>query len=477
MSFWHYNYGQAVGAADMNLRVEGENCSTTVIWRTLYNQGDQWLQAVIQLGRLTQPFHFSLTKVSLGFFDGVSALDDIYFENCFLPPPVASCEGRDKFHCRDTKACIGRLLVCDCGDGSDEDHCLMDLQSSFENRHCSWTKDIADSFDLTQIQGPTPTSKTRPWKDHTLGSVNGHYLYIEASDQNFQDTAVLLSQTFDSISNDKKPCIFCFYYHMLINFFFRNVLISILVEGTVSDDFNGDIGIDNLSFMDCVLYNGECIYCSISELLSLTFINTKRRLGSLFITSGLITVAETDIIFYFHMAGNGIGTLNVYQVTISDQYLLLLNLTGDQGNYWQRGELLLHAEEDFVVMFEGHAGKGSCPHGYLECQNGKCYRPEQSCDFVNDCEDNTDDKECGTSCNSERGRCGWRNSLADNFDWMLGEGSTTSLRPPIDHTLGDEYGESQTRQLCFVYRESQPMIGRVRFYDRLVGVSRRSVLL
>ncbi|RXM29699.1 MAM and LDL-receptor class A domain-containing protein 1 [Acipenser ruthenus] len=67
---------------------------------------------------------------------------------------------------------------------------------------------------------------------------------------------------------------------------------------------------------------------------------------------------ECKIIFYFHMAGNGIGTLNVYQVTISDQYLLLLNLTGDQGNYWQRGELLLHAEEDFVVMFEGQAGKG-----------------------------------------------------------------------------------------------------------------------
>ncbi|MGH0166302.1 UNVERIFIED_CONTAM: hypothetical protein FKN15_057003 [Acipenser sinensis] len=69
----------------------------------------------------------------------------------------------------------------------------------------------------------------------------------------------------------------------------------------------------------------------------------------------------THIIFYFHMAGNGIGTLNVYQVTISDQYFLLLNLTGDQGNYWQREELLLHAEEDFVVMFEGQAGKGVKP--------------------------------------------------------------------------------------------------------------------
>ncbi|KAK1172073.1 MAM and LDL-receptor class A domain-containing protein 1 [Acipenser oxyrinchus oxyrinchus] len=841
MSFWHYNYGRAVGAADMNLQVEGENGSTTVIWRTLYNQGDQWLQAVIQLGRLTQPFHFSLTKVSLGVFDGVSALDDIYFENCSLPPPAASCEDRDKFHCRDTKACIGRLLVCDlvddCGDGSDEDHCLMDLQCNFENGLCSWTQDTADSFNWTRIQGPTPTSKTGPWKDHTLGTVNGHYLYIEASDQNFQDTAVLLSQTFDStISNDKKPCIFRFYYHMFgqhiyklsvfkrsstetkgellwikygeqSNIWLRETLyltshqpFQILVEGTVGDDFNGDIGIDDLSFMDCVPYNGElpptapttpsgtsnpitahphnctvnqfvcratghCIdlmnrcdfrddcsdksdelncvhpmcdfeggnmygwyqnvmtisskvehafqwftgqgstlhpgeenhrpttdhtlgtpqgwymyadssngeFGQIADLMTPVISQTGPQCKLVFwyhmngVTVGSLQVfskfgnvthevwsqsgsqgnkwrrgevilgirynfeiilrgkrgvsyigdvvvddisfencapllipdrqctanefacankycipkdslcdfkndcgdasdenpficrtfqgrcdfefdfcswrqwhnddfdwllkagstptigsgpptdhtlretsghyiyikstlpqapgnkarisgptisknsKECKIIFYFHVAGNGIGTLNVYQVTISDQYLLLLNLTGDQGNYWQRRELLLHAEEDFVVMFEGQAGKGvkqlisvddilftrecllasssgpteptshppsgSCPHGYLECQNGKCYRPEQSCDFVNDCEDNTDEEECGTSCNFEGGRCGWRNSLADNFDWILGEGSTKSLRPPIDHTLGDETGH-------FVYLEA-----------------------
>lgn len=83
---------------------------------------------------------------------------------------------------------------------------------------------------------------------------------------------------------------------------------------------------------------------------------------------------------------------------------------------------------------------GSCSHGYWQCQNGKCYRPEQSCDFEDNCGDNTDESECGTSCTFENGSCGWQNSLADNFDWVLGVGSPQSLRPPRDHTLGNRTG-------------------------------------
>ncbi|XP_036616414.1 MAM and LDL-receptor class A domain-containing protein 1, partial [Trichosurus vulpecula] len=839
-SFWFYNYGEAVGAAEMQLHVEGTNYSTA-LWRVLYNQGNQWSKAFVQLGRLTQPFYLSLVKVSLRGYDGISAVDDITFENCALPPPAVSCEGPDHFWCRQTKACIHRLLLCDlvdnCGDNSDEAHCTPELYCDFENGLCNWEQDKQDDFDWTRNQGSTSTLNTGPMKDNTLGTVKGHYLYIESSKpQVFQDRAVLLSPILNATNN--QSCIFRFHYHMYGKHIYKLVIyqriwnntrgdmlwqmfgnqgngwkrkalnitstqpFQILVEAAVGDGFMGDIAIDDFSFMDCALYpgnlpmnltppsttltpvtlpphnctddefvcrsNGHCIekiqkcdfrsncpdesdeafcvmeFCSFEngnlcgwyqpELMkriqavntfrwglgngaSIRYAEEKHRpsvdhtknttdgyylyadssygkynhtadivtpvisltgpkckivfwnhmngatVGSLkvLITNDNVTtrlwaqtgpqgdqwkkvevflgiqsniqivfraihgvsyvgdVAVDDIafqdcspliisekkctaqeflcankhcipkdnrcdfvddcadnsdenpficgssigrcdfefdlcfweqsqndildwnlkaantpltgtepvadhtfqdpsghyifirslfpqqpmreahisspmisrrsknckiIFHYHMYGKGIGALTVSQISITNKTNVLLCLTGEQGNYWKRKELILHNEEDFQVTFEGQVGKGhrghialddivlskdcllshysivkesltsltsdSCPYGYRECQNGKCFQPEQSCNFVDDCGDNTDENECGTSCTFENGSCGWQNSLADNFNWILGVGSPLLLSPPRDHTFGNATGH-------FLFLEATPV--------------------
>ncbi|XP_078695245.1 uncharacterized protein LOC144924164 [Branchiostoma floridae x Branchiostoma belcheri] len=72
-------------------------------------------------------------------------------------------------------------------------HAFGQYGCTFEDGLCFWTQDTSDIFDWTRSRGPTSTSKTGPSSDHTLGTDQGWYLYIEASIQQRDDIARVLS--------------------------------------------------------------------------------------------------------------------------------------------------------------------------------------------------------------------------------------------------------------------------------------------
>ncbi|NWS67720.1 MALR1 protein, partial [Crotophaga sulcirostris] len=74
----------------------------------------------------------------------------------------------------------------------------------------------------------------------------------------------------------------------------------------------------------------------------------------------VLTGMKNLVLFYYHMYGAHIGSLIVYQRNMANHEKILLNLTGNQGNFWQRKALILtgDGDKDFQVVFEGIAGKG-----------------------------------------------------------------------------------------------------------------------
>ncbi|CAB4000024.1 MAM and LDL-receptor class A domain-containing 2 [Paramuricea clavata] len=195
--------------------------------------------------------------------------------------------------------------------------------------------------------------------------------------------------------------------------------------------------------------------------------------------------------FYYHMKGDHIGWLVVYvRKSYNDlkSIQVLLNITGEQDDFWRRADVPISSASEFEIVIEGVRGtsytgdisiddvsltpgckvcpkctpidgkpsptpfgphtrpsNSPCTTTQFACQNLKCVEREQVCDFKDSCGDNSDEVACGTSCTFEDDYCyqGWRNPTgSDNTDWIRKKGPPQNFQtgPKIDHTTGTETG-------------------------------------
>lgn len=402
-SFYYHMFGRNTGSLNVYISKGGTEIP---LWSHNGNLGDKWNQAMVFLPTCSSQFQMIIEGTVGNGWQGDIAIDDLRFDNCEYPKPLVTPCQSNQFRCN-SGHCVSNNVKCDfqtdCCDGSDEtlQTCSPNAyqRCNFERNGdlCGWMQMSDDQFDWSQQQGSTFSVNTGPGFDHTTQGRTGRYLFIEAS-------------------APRKA---------------------------------GD----------------------------------KARLGYVLNSA---TAAQCSLRFWYHMFGSHIGSLNVYSRTaVNGQMKTLLTLSGSQGDAWRRAEIPLSSSTPIQILIEGLIGPGwqgdialddisftpgctrgstiqtvspvittpttpggqlnQCNSAQFRCSDGTCIDKAKVCDFMNDCQDRSDEAGCRDTCSFETDQCGWAENPAtanDNFDWARGTGSSTSRNeaPPSDATYKNGNG-------------------------------------
>ena len=144
-----------------------------------------------------------------------------------------------------------------CGTASDCEAENCNLFNNFINESNGGVDDV----DWRTNSGDTPSNTTGPSTDYLPGTVNGNYLYIEASGSCDNKTAMLTSPCIDLTS--EQTCLLEFAYHMMGDDM-GSLHLDIFSNGSWTQDvippFNGDQGTDwNQEVVDLGSYVGNVI--------------------------------------------------------------------------------------------------------------------------------------------------------------------------------------------------------------------------
>ncbi|KAL9986055.1 hypothetical protein ACROYT_G000121 [Oculina patagonica] len=303
---------------------------------------------------------------------------------------------------------------------------------NFEHGLCSgWNQSSSDDFDWTLASGGTPSSSTGP----TSGQGgSGKYMYIEASSPRKPGENAKLVVT---VPNNGNPSCLSFYYHMYgasagtLNVYSGNTKVFavsgnqennwlfaektfylkgvVTFEGITGRSYTGDIAIDSVQITE-----GNCTgkYMYIEASGRSPGDNAKLQLE---VTGGR---SATCLMFYYHMYGSDMGTLNVFSGNTT-----IFSRTGDEEDYWKEVTMTIKLSD--VLTFEGIVGLS--------------YNSDIAIDNVTVSEG---DCPVSKSCDFDSGLCdGWQQSFSDVFDWTWHTGSTLSSNtgPDYDHTSGSGY--------------------------------------
>ena len=488
--FWYHMYGRSIGRLIIH-QVENGSTTPRTLWIKSGDQGNRWHHGYVTVVGHNRPYTIQIEAMRGSSYTGDIAMDDVEIDTGACPRPG----------------------YCD-----------------FERDTCTWSNElIKDDFDWLRDYGGTPSSTTGPKTDHTLGSSQGYYMYIETSGANRKvgEKAWLVSE---NQAPGSAACLL-FWYNMngagigSLNVYTQQgstapmvqkwslsgdqgnvwrfaqvnianpVQYTVIFEGVRGGNYSGDIAIDDVSLISgrsCIglsssvstvspasgvvtqpTYPISTLYCDFenglarwtqdttdqfdwtvasgSTLSRATGPSSDHTLQStsghyayievtgqsanstarLISTSTNIGSAGLCFKFWYNMYGAHVNRLNIYSRQGGINSLAWTKI-GNRGLGWKYGQVFVNKQGSTQIVIEGLAGvsyAGDIAIDDLKSNVGAC-PPEQTCDF-------------------ESGMCGYIQDKADQFDWAVHSGSTSTsgTGPTVDHTIGTGAGH-------YIYIES-----------------------
>ncbi|GIZ02719.1 MAM and LDL-receptor class A domain-containing protein 1 [Caerostris extrusa] len=401
LDFWVFC---GMWSCNLNVYAGQEGPKLQKVWdsvKDLYGKkyAQYWTHARAPLSALTN-FKVRFDAMRPFTYSSAVCLDDISFENCVPPrtvdPLVETCDGGE-FMCGNGK-CIPENLLCDynddCTDYSDERDFQCQLyvaRCNFDTTTCKeWVVEpdakTKDSWFVTSAS--TSLYSSIPNQDHTTGTPAGKFLSVSSSWYSKGSKPRVRSPTIDGYSD---KCKVRFFYNSI----YADNRIRVYKRISYNDDglkFLQEFGSDVTSYW----HRAELEIINKGEDYQIVFE------ASFTSVSGSINIDDISMTPNCHLAiGRDIPGQPTTPPPIDD-----------------------------------------CAPERLPCKNKKCYTHLQRCNFINDCGDNTDEENCGTSCDFEKNStCGWYSPEGYRGKWVMKSGKSywySSLTK--DHTLGTAEG-------------------------------------
>ncbi|XP_014680989.1 PREDICTED: MAM and LDL-receptor class A domain-containing protein 1-like [Priapulus caudatus] len=494
VKFWYHMYGADVATLSLYARQDPDVLGDA-IWYKDGNQGDAWMYGQVHLSDLGSR-RIVFEAMAGANFLGDIAIDDITVNDGDCPPQDASCDFESSDMCgykhdvtSDFKWRWNQGHAGSSGSGPSADHTYG---TSFGHYVYIETSAQVAGETARLISGPHAQTdgKCLKFYYHMYGDhVDTLNVYLKQS--------AALGQPVWTMSGNQGDT----WFHGMVDVK-TPITYHVVFEGVVGASSKGDIALDDIILMSgdcpppgtCDFEYDTCGFTNVIPGADFSWIRWRgptpnygsgphedHTLGA----TGTYIIASSDypqlsgdrallksteftggtkrcLVFWYYMYGAYLGTLNIIVNTIPGKNTTVWSKTHEQGPVWHLAEVDLNIAENYVIIFEGIIGdtyssdialddislhdktcnKTVLPPTTFKCvSNGIILSADKQCNFDIDCQDGSDEVECG-DCDFEKDNCRYTEESYGDFQWHRGRNGSYSANtgPSVDHTLGTSLG-------------------------------------